>query len=44
MKRVIRRLNRDSFDQPFYYDRPKEKRGSFLYRAKVGIASLEHQK
>ena len=43
LKRVIRRLNRDSFDQPFYYDRPKDKdlRGSIpVITPDVGIASI----
>ena len=42
MKRVIRRLNRDSFDQPFYYDRPVDKRSSLprIEPQDTGIASL----
>ena len=44
LKRVIRRLNRDSFDKPFYYDRPKDKdlRGSIpVITPDVGIASIK---
>ena len=42
MKRVIRRLNRDKFDRPFYYDRPVDKRSSLprIESQDTGIASL----
>jgi len=43
MKRVIRRLNKDDFDKPFYYDRPKDDERSSLplvEPSNVGLASL----
>ena len=42
MKRVIRRLKRDSFDKPFYYDRPVDKRSSLprIEPSNAGLASL----
>ena len=43
MKRVIRRLKKDSFDKPFYYDRPKDDRRSSLPAVEpsnVGLASI----
>ena len=43
MKRVIRRLNKDDFDKPFYYDRPKDDKRSSLPLVEpnnVGLASL----
>ena len=43
MKRVIRRLNKDDFDKPFYYDRPKDDKRSSLPLVQpnnVGLASL----
>ena len=43
MKRVIRRLRRDRFDEPFYYDRPKDDRRSSLPAVEpsnVGLASI----
>ena len=44
MKRVIRKLKRDSLDRPFYYDRPKDDKRSSLPLVTpgpdVGLASL----